>query len=148
MRNLFLSAVITLFAFSVSSAQTSKMDVSILPDNAQKFIEQYFSSETVKKVEKEDGILNMDKSEMYEVHFANGVKLDFNEAGEVTEIESRKDAKLPMKAIPMEILDYVKNNYKNAHVMSWEMDNDEQEVELSDGTDLEFDLKGKFLKED
>ena len=123
-------------------------DVSVLPQNAQDFISTHFGSETVAKAEKEDKWFSWDKNEMYEVHLSNGVKLDFNKAGEVTGIDSRDNAPLPTAAIPEAIRTYVETNHNGADIISWEKDNDEQEVELSDGTDLEFDLQGNFLKVD
>jgi len=123
-------------------------DASVLPQNAQDFITSNFGSETIQKADKEDKWFSWDKNEMYEVHLSNGIKLDFNKNGEVTEIDSRDNAPIPVAAIPDEIRTYIEKNHSGAEIISWEKDNDEQEVELSDGTDLEFDINGKFLKMD
>lgn len=145
MKKTILTAVIMMFSMGLTFAQT---DVSVLPQNAQDFITQNFGDATVKKADKEDKWLSWDKNEMYEVHLSNGIKLDFNKAGEITEIDSRDEAPIPMEAVPAEVRTYVEQNHSGAQITSWERDNDEQEVELSDGTDLEFDNKGKFLKQD
>ena len=145
MKKTMFTAILMMFSISLSFAQT---DVSVLPQNAQDFITNNFSDATVEKADKEDKWFSWDKNEMYEVHLSNGVKLDFNKAGEITEIDSRDNAPIPMEAVPAEVKSYVEANYSGAEIISWERDNDEQEVELSDGTDLEFDSKGKFLKQD
>jgi len=145
MKKTLFTAILMMFSISLGFAQT---DVSVLPQNAQDFITNNFSDATVEKADKEDKWFSWDKNEMYEVHLSNGVKLDFNKAGEITEIDSRDNAPIPMEAVPTEVKSYVEANHSGAEIISWERDNDEQEVELSDGTDLEFDSKGKFLKQD
>jgi len=145
MKKTMYTAIVMMFSMTMTFAQT---DVSVLPQNAQDFISKNFGDATVKKADKEDKWFSWDKNEMYEVHLSNGIKMDFNKAGEITEIDSRDNAPIPMEAIPAEIRSYVEKNHAGTTVVSWEKDNDEQEVKLSDGTDLEFDLKGKFLKLD
>lgn len=145
MKKTILAGLVVMFSVSLTYAQA---DPSVLPQNAQDFIEENFPSATLEKADKEDKWFSWDKNEMYEVHLSNGIKLDFNKDGEVTEIDSRKDAPIPMDAVPVEVKNYVEKNFSGAQITSWEKDNDEQEVELSDGTDLEFDKNGKFLKQD
>ena len=146
MKKTMFTAIIMMFSMGLTFAQTN--NVSVLPQNAQDFISQNFGDVTVEKADKEDKWFSWDKNEMYEVHLSNGVKLDFNKAGEITEIDSRDNAPIPMEAVPAEVKTYVEQNHSGAQIVSWERDNDEQEVELSDGTDLEFDNQGKFLKQD
>src|SRR5690606_13087180 len=131
-----LSGILVMCTIGFSYGQAN---TSILPQNAQDFITDNFGSETVKTADKEDKWFSWDKNEMYEVHLSNGVKIDFNKQGEATEIDSRKDAPIPESALPESITSYVSENYSGQSITSWEMDNDEHEVELSDGTDLEFD---------
>ena len=146
MKKTMFTAIIMMFSISLTFAQTN--NVSVLPQNAQDFISKNFGDVTIEKADKEDKWFSWDKNEMYEVHLSNGIKLDFNKAGEITEIDSRDNAPIPMDAIPAEIRSYVESNHAGTTVVSWEKDNDEQEVKLSDGTDLEFDIQGKFLKLD
>ena len=145
MKKIILAAFAMVLSVGTMTAQT---DTSILPQNSQDFLEQNFSDLTIAEVEKEDGWLNWDKNEMYEVHFTNGIKLDFNENGELTEVDSNNGEIIPEEIIPQEIRTYLDENEENADLISWEMDDDGQEVGLSDGRELEFDQNGKFLKED
>ncbi|HET8752971.1 MAG TPA: PepSY-like domain-containing protein [Salinimicrobium sp.] len=145
MKKLLLSTLVLFFTVNLAVAQSNS---DILPEEAKTFIKENFASAAIEKADKEDGMLSMDKSEAYEVHLSSGIKLDFDAEGKVTEIESQNGSELPESVIPAEILSYIQENHAGTGVTSWEMDNDEQEVELADGTDLEFDKNGKFLKED
>lgn len=157
MKKLILSSMVLLFSVSLAVAQDNgkkaekhrqaKMDLQELPQEIQDFISQHFEGIAIKSAEQEKDLLNFGNGEMYEVELANGIKLDFNKAGQVTEIESKENVAIPQAALPSNIYAYVERNY-DAHIVNWEVDSNDQEVELSDGTDLEFDKSGKFLKED
>ena len=43
------------------------------------------------------------------------------------------------------IRNYVTENYPTVSIIEWELDDDEQEVELSNEVELVFDLEGEFL---
>lgn len=146
MKKYFLS---TAFIFLiVGSSMGQNNQGKNLPENIQSFIEQHFDGETITKAEKNDSWYNLDNNEMYEVKLSNGIKMDFNKEGELTEVDSKDGTRIPDGVLSNKISTYVQNNYRNTHVVSWEKDNDEQEVELADGTDLEFNTTGDFIKED
>lgn len=157
MKKLILSSMALFFSVSVAIAQDTgkkaekyrqaQMDLQELPQEIQDFVSQHFEDVPIKSAEKEKDLLNFGDDEMYEVKLANGIKLDFNKAGQVTEIESKDNVEIPRAALPSDIYAYVESNY-NSRITNWEVDNNDQEVELSDGTDLEFDRNGKFIKED
>lgn len=145
MKKLFLTGIGLLFSIALTFAQASTAN---LPENSQDFLKKHFPSEQVVKVEKNDNWYNWDKDEMYEVKLANGIKLDFNKSGEITEIDSKEGFSIPPEALPQAIRSYLEQNGLTAHVVSWEKENDGHEVQLADGRELEFDSAGKFLKED
>ncbi|MHA6281053.1 PepSY-like domain-containing protein [Salinimicrobium sp. CAU 1759] len=145
MKKLFLTGIGLLFSTALTFAQA---DMGKLPQSSQDFLKKHFSSEQVAKVEKNDSWYNWDKDEMYEVKLANGIKLDFNKAGEVTEIDSKEGFTIPLQALPQAIRAYLEQNNLTDHVVSWEKEDDGHEVQLADGRELEFDSSGKFLKED
>lgn len=144
MTKLFLTGILTL----CSAVLFGQTDTSILPKASQDFLSKNFSAEEVAKVEKNDSWYNWDKDEMYEVRLNNGIKLDFNKEGQITEIDSKEGNTIPPEALPEAIRAYLSTNEKNAAIVSWERDDNEQEVKLADGRELEFDANGKFLKED
>lgn len=145
MKKLMLTGIGILFSTTLMLAQT---DTSVLPQNSQDLITQNFSGEQIAKVEKNDSWYNWDKDEMYEVRFQNGIKLDFNKEGQLTEVDSKEGTSIPVEILPQAIRTYLESNEGSAEIVSWEKDDDEQEVKLADGRELEFDAEGKFLKED
>ena len=145
MKKTILTGMLMIFTISFGFAQN---DIKLLPQNSQDFIRENFASETVEAVKKEDGWFNWGDHEMYEVVFANGIELDFNKAGEITEIDSKNEEPIPLEVLPGEIGSYVENKYKDKHIILWEKDDDGQKVELADGIALVFDTNGNFVKED
>jgi hypothetical protein len=56
---------------------------------------------------------------------------------------------LPDSVIPEKIREYVKSNYPAYFITDWEKESRKvQQIELSNGLDLEFDNDGKYLKMD
>lgn len=144
MKKLILSLGFLAFTgFSYGQASIAE-----LPQNAQDFINKNFSSETVEEVDKKGRLQRIYSDETYEVEFTNGTTIDFNKEGEATEIESDNGQEIPLSALPSEIANYVKSNYSNTKVTNWEKEKDKQEVDLADGTELEFDVSGKFIRID
>lgn len=144
MKKLILSLGFLAFAgFSYGQASIKE-----LPQTAQDFINENYSSETVEEVDKKGRIERIYSDEMYEVEFTNGTTIDFDKNGEVTEIESDNGQEIPQSALPSAIANYIKSNYGNTTVTNWEKEKDKQEVELADGTELEFDASGKFIRID
>ena len=117
-----------------------------LPTSSKDYIEQHFSSNII-EVE-ENSNWQIWENEKYEVKLANGMELDFDENGNIIEIESQNNAVIPMAALPANILSYLKENYPDTQVIGWEKQKKEQEVELANGIELEFDDQGNFRKID
>lgn len=144
MKKLVLTAVASMFSVGLLLAQSGEEK---LPQNSHEFIAQHFPSETITFVEK-DNWTPLKNNDQYEVHFSSGLEMSFNKSGEVTEIEAAKDQRIPEEALPAEILSYITSNYPDFEVKSWELDGNDQDVELTNGVDLEFDKNGKFLRVD
>ncbi|HET8839315.1 MAG TPA: PepSY-like domain-containing protein [Flavobacteriaceae bacterium] len=145
MKKLILTCGALLFCFGTLFAQNNMRE---LPETTQEFVKKHFPNEKIKSAEREKDLMNFGNGEMYEVELENGIKMDFNEAGDLTEIESNDGVAIPKEALPETIYSYVEKNYPDAKIVNWEADTNDQEVELSDGTDLEFDTNGKFMKVD
>lgn len=141
---IFTIAVLTFF----SSHTWAQTNTDILPQNTMDYINQHFSDANIIKVEKENGWFNWDSNEMYEVKFDNGVKLEFDRDGNVTEIDSERDQTIPMEALPNKVQQYLNETYNGIGVVSWELNRRSQELELANDVDLEFDVAGNFRKVD
>ncbi|WP_051205476.1 PepSY-like domain-containing protein [Salinimicrobium xinjiangense] len=143
MKKVIVSAFFALFSVGIfAQANTSN-----LPGTAKDFINQHFSGDDVQEV-KEYSTWQIWEDEKYEVTLANGIELDFDENGNIIEIDSQNNEAIPMSALPSKITSYLQSNYPNAKVIGWEKQDKEQEVELADGTELEFDSDGNFRKID
>ena len=143
MKKVMVTGIFILCSFGIfAQAQTNK-----LPKAAQDFISQHFSSTTVEAVE-ENSNWKIWEDDKYELRFSNGIVLDFDENGNVMEMESKNQESIPGAALPSKVASYLNSNYSGAAIVGWEKDSKGQEIELSDGTELEFDKEGNFLKID
>ena len=142
MKKVILSGFLALCAFGMFA----QADTKNLPATAKDFIQQNFSSNTEQEVE-ENSKWQIWADDKYEVKLSNGIELDFDEKGNIIEIDSQNDA-IPMSALPSAIATYLKENYPDSQVIGWEKEKKSQEIELLDGTELEFDGQGNFRKID
>jgi len=109
---------------------------------AKAYLTTHFNGVAVARIVKDrDDLVNE-----YEVVLANGVKLEFTEAGVVTSLKST--SQLPDSVIPASLLAYSKANYPTAVITEWELDVNDQEIQLSNGLELKFSLTGEFLRID
>jgi hypothetical protein len=143
MKRVILSGIFALCTMGIF-AQTN---TNSLPSTAQEYIQQNFSSADVKEV-KENSKWKIWEDEKFEVVLSNGLELDFDENGNISEIESQTDVVIPTSALPSKMASYLQENYADAQVIGWEKQKKEQEIELADGTELEFDGEGNFRKVD
>lgn len=118
-------------------------DPTTLPPQAQTFLRKYFSTLTVHQIKVEEKSAGRE----YDVKLAGGCEIDFDHRGEWTQIDCGRTA-VPTGVLPDRIARYVSDHYPRLFVVSIERESDKYEVELSDKTDLEFDLRGDFLRVD
>lgn len=138
-KNIILAALLIVSFISVR-AQESVISYDDLPAEAKSYVEQNFSGEKILHVKRDiDGMRNE-----YDVHLASGIELEFHN-GKIREIDGRMN-KLPDAVVPAKIREYVSNNYSGSYIAKWELDDFKQEVEISNGMELKFDLDGNFLK--
>lgn len=142
MKTILLSAFIFLFGMS-AYAQETAIKNSELPAEATAFIKNYFGKNTIHHV-----IKDKDNSKItYEVMLDNMTEIEFTEKGIWKEVDG-KDKVIPTGYILKPILDYVKKNYPKALITHIDKGLNDIDIELDNGTELEFDLKGKFLRID
>ena len=137
MKKVFLFLVCLFALQTVVMADDDKpIQVNQLPQPAQTFIKQYFSSAKVAMAKMETDLF--DKS--YDVIFTNGDKLEFDKRGAWTEVNC-KYSSVPGNVIPAQIQKYVSTNYPDAKVLRIEKDKKDYEIKLSNGWEIKFDLK-------
>lgn len=137
-----LLTLITLSLTSLSFAQDKKITAAQLPATAQNFIKQHFKGQTVAAAKLDKEMFDTD----YETILSNGVKINFDANGNWDEIESK--GALPSSVIPATINNYIAANYKGQNVIQIDKKKAGYDIELSNGTELEFDANGKFLRID
>jgi hypothetical protein len=143
-KNLFRSALMAaVFTFSLSSCEKEEiMPSSELPNEITSYISKHFPNNTIKQVVKDrDGL-----TKTYDILLSENISLEFNRQKEIIDIDGV--AKLPDSVIPEKIREYVANNYPDNFITDWEIDGRNQQVELDSGLDLEFNMKGDFLRID
>lgn len=113
-----------------------------LPSTSNTYITTHFPDQKIVQIVKD--IDNLTTT--FEVYLDNGVKLEFSKSGEILEINGND--KLPDSVIPTPILEYVTTHYPDQFIKSWDKDTTNQDVKLSNGLTLEFDLNGVFLRID
>jgi hypothetical protein len=126
----------------ISCDKETIIDENGLPGNAASFISTHFSGiEVIQVVKDVDGF-----KKTFDVRLKNGTELEFKRDGSIKSIKGT--GKLPDSAIPDKILTYVKTNYADHSIVEWELDDNRQEVKLSNGMELVFDKNGNFLRID
>ncbi len=138
-----MSLILLSFAFIFAACEKEKVvSENDIPATSKNYITTHFPDQKIAQAIKEVD----DLKTSYVVYLDNAVKLEFNKSGEVRKIEG--NSKLPDTVIPSQILSYVNEHYPNEFIKKWELDDNRQDVELSNGWDLEFDRNGNFLRID
>ncbi|WP_121666542.1 PepSY-like domain-containing protein [Mesonia aquimarina] len=137
MKKLILSGILGLLTIGFTTAQ----EIKDFPSAAQDVVKTHYSKERIKKVD----VDKRDQDEMYQVKFENGTKIDFNSKGDITQIKGNEE--IPAELIPKKLRDYVNSHHKNKKITEWDFDGEEHEIELNDGTELEFTKNGEFDEE-
>lgn len=142
MKTILFSAFIFLFGINANAQETAIKNAE-LPAETTSFIKKYFSKNTI-----HHAIKDKDKSKItYEVMLDDMTELEFTEKGFWKEVDG-KDKAIPTGYISKPILDYVKKNYPKAYITHIDKGLNDIDIDLDNGIELEFDLKGKFLRID
>lgn len=142
LRKLFTLFTITILSVGSVNAQDKKITAAQLPATAQKFIKTHFKGQTVTKALLDKEMFDND----YETVLSNRVKINFDANGNWDQIESPTG--LPLSVIPKSINTYLAANYKGQNVLQIDRKRAGYDIELANGTELEFDTNGKFLRID
>lgn len=123
--------------------QKTTIDQKNLPKAASTFISKNFQNNKVQQAYKD---IDDGRTE-YDVHLANGIEIEFDQDGNWKEVDGNHTA-IPTKFLSSNIVSYVSKNYPKASIVKAEKNTRKIEIELSNGIDLEFDLKGNFIRVD
>ncbi|WP_121967076.1 PepSY-like domain-containing protein [Myroides sp. N17-2] len=123
------------------------INASELPQVAQSFIKEYFSTATVVLAKKE---LNREGDE-FKVYLSNGFKIEFDHLGNWKQIETKQNVAIPLALIPIKAMAYINANYGTFKIESIEKEHTNYQIELVNGqqeVELLFDKEGNFLRID
>lgn len=134
---------IALSGLVVNAQINSKSNHTDLPAAALSFIKEHFDGQTITNVKADTDLTGTE----YDVVLSGGTELEFNEKGEWKDIDGNNTA-IPATIVPKPIAEYVTQNYAGQEIIQIEKERTGFDVELTNGTDLEFDANGKFLRTD
>lgn len=141
MKKLVMMLVCMFAVHTMVMADNDKpIQVNQLPTKAQTFIKTYFKSQKVALTKQESELFY----KSYDVVFTNGEKVEFDKAGEWTEVQCRQ-SEVPAQIVPEAIKNYVKTNYPDAKILQIERDKKEYEVKLSNRWEIKFDSKMRVI---
>ena len=128
-------AVVAIFAVSTMAMADNDKPVQVnqLPAKAQTFLNTYFKGVKVALATQETELFN----KSYDVVFNTGDKVEFDKAGEWTEVRCRQTG-VPAQIVPAQIAEYVKTNYPDALILQIERDSREWEIKLSNRWEITF----------
>ena len=118
---------------AANAGNDKPISVNALPAKAQTLLNNHFNGQKVMLATIESGVV----SRNYDVVLQNGMKLEFDKKGNLTEINCKQGI-VPALLIPQAIKNYLKDNYAGQSVKKIEMNKNEYEVELTNGLDLTF----------
>lgn len=131
---LFMSALALCVA--VSAEKNITIQLTDLPQAAQTFISTYFPKEKAASV-----ILQREIGKTgYQVRFASGNKVEFNNKGMWKEINCGKSP-LPEGIVPAPIVAFVNGWNPNATINEIDLDRGHTDITLNTGTEMEFNKK-------
>ena len=135
--------MISLAAFAAAlSADDRPMAFEKLPVAAKEYIQTNFPGEKTTMVTKDDDLIFAD----YTVMLSNGVKLEFEHSGELTQISSPDG--IPAELLPVSIRNYVQTHYPNAGYLDFEIGKRTYEVKLTNRMELKFNNSFHIIEVD
>ncbi|HLV52630.1 MAG TPA: PepSY-like domain-containing protein [Cryomorphaceae bacterium] len=132
-----------LFLFSANVfSQKVVLNPPEIPAEITKFVETHFPDTPIAIATLD----NDDRNAEYEILLKDRTKLEFDHNFQLEKAESLNA--LPNSMFPQSVLDYVSANYPNSKITEWDIDRNDQEIELDNELELKFDKQGNFLRLD
>jgi len=137
MRLILFTILLMFFSQESLFSQVQKPDV---PQPIVQYLEKNFPGQTMIRYK-----LNWTPEDAtYKIDLSNQVKIEFDHNFVPTTINSNSG--ISKSLLPKELLYYLEKKYPNMEIKSWEKKITRQEVELQNGMELTFDLKGNLIK--
>lgn len=127
----------------VAVADDRPIDYKELPQAAKSFVTKYFAKAKVAATTIDAEVMRTE----YTVYLEGGTKLEFNKQGAWSKVDCGISA-VPSGIVPAAIAGYVAKNHAGASVVKIDVGRTDYELDLSNGLELKFDLKGNFLRMD
>ena len=143
MKKLLALCAVVAALFMFASCDKTTTSTADLPQKAQTALKTIFPKATVGLIKIESGISGKE----YEVNLGDGTEVEFDSNGDWKEINGKVNP-VPASVIPKPISDYVAANFSGQTVNKIEKKKNGYEIELSSGTDVDFDAAGHFLRVD
>lgn len=135
--------MISLAAFAAAlSADDRPMAFEKLPVAAKEYIQTNFPGEKTTMVTKDDDLIFAD----YTVMLSNGIKLEFEHSGALTQISSPNG--IPAELVPVSIRNYVQTHYPDAGYLEFEIGKRTYEVKLTNRMELKFNNSFHIIEVD
>jgi hypothetical protein len=131
-------------ATTLISAQDKIVPYSQIPSKIKNYVTIHFPKHSV--VQSEIDKEGPGFSKQYEINLSDGIELKFNNKNQIIAIDGK--SKLPDSVIPEKIRRYIATNYPSNAITDWEIDGKNQQISLDNDVDLEFNMKGDFVKID
>ena len=139
-----IALILSLSVFALSAKADDKpIDYEQLPAAAMAFIQSDFPSLSISFITRDADLLDT----TYDVHFTNGLKLEFNSKGEWKEI-SNATVLIDTKYIPKEILASIASRWPDAGIKKIERYRQGYEIELTNRLELKYDKHFRLVEID
>lgn len=136
-----LTVIVLAILFALkANAQKTTLSNNEVPIEITTYIDQNFKDHKIRKVIKEIG----NNIAEYEIKLNRRVELEFDESFKIKEIESKFGVSTHL--LPSRIVEYLQAHYPDFKITEWKLNEHGQKVELSNGSEIQFDPNGNFIK--
>lgn len=143
MKKIFFFLGILILIIPACHADEALLEMTDLPIQATVFIEKYFPDTRIVSIEYE----KEGNREEYTIDFANGAELELGANGSFEAVDC-KVFPVPEGIVPKKIADDVALRYDRSFIVSYAVDYDYIELEMSNGDELHYNHAYEFIRFD
>lgn len=145
LKTFLLVLVVAFVALGCYARDTYSTDVKILPKAAQVLLNTHFSKLQVNHIKIDHHTFGGND---YDVVLSDGTEVDFDNNGNLEEIDCGRNGKVPDALVMAPIKNYISRVYPKQRIIKYEVKRNGYEVELQNGIDLIFNKAGAFQRVD